>query len=188
MERATTNATESKHTVLKSLNDWKEVKIDHCARTFIMYNIFKNNEYIRGRYGKGEWRLVQQLKGKYNSNRDRPKIEKTFHWSEIVSNLKGSIGNITKRIEDISNSDLKDSHENFLSTETRDRLTSHDMALQAVEEDRVKLQAKFGTFLVQGLTSVRMVRLFPKPLKCSWEYGASGECYHIAACELDINK
>jgi hypothetical protein len=187
VERATTNATESMHRVLKSLNDWKEVRIDHCARSFIMYDAYQSNEYTRGRYGKGEWRLVSEMAGKYDVKRDRPQLQQTTDWSEIVSNLRGSIGKITKRIEEIASSELKDSPETF-STETIDRLTSHDMALQAVNDDRVRLQAKFGTFLVQGFTAVRTVRLYPKPAKCSCDYGSSGECYHIAACEIAINQ
>ena len=192
----TTNQSEAFNSVLKRLQQYKEVPVDVMAMSLFRLSQFHMCEIQRGHAGNGNYMLRSGIArvttdadhadpGSPSSIVDRlidaAQPPPAAADSTVLTQSDSQATNSHTVSEDES-TDLPVATAEMPAGESA-ALTVRERAAAVVNNGKIELNCKLGVFTVIGTTDPRVVRLFPQ---ASYSCAADAACYHVTAARMSV--
>ena len=185
----TNNIVEGVNSLIKSLNNWKEVSLDTAVLSFYYLQSYYNNEIKRGLIGTGTYRLKAIHKSAQLDPDDVQFSNGACHPDNVLELVKGKIDArnvVSDHHEDV---EVNDENVEIRNPDTQqvpvNKPTSQrSLALAALNDNKVTHVPSARTFIVEGSQGSKYaVQLHPKE---TCQCPSIGTCYHIIAAKLSI--
>ena len=179
------NQSEGFNTVLKNLQEWKEVLVDCIVLSLHLLQSFYMNEFKRGLTGQGNYHLHERFISLIDLENSANPQYVCIHPADIINRIRSK----DERISMTDYNEVSQPTEAEIQPEifqSPSHFTQLERARIIIQSGRISFDPKLHLFNVLGSDDrPYVVKLFPEEF-CSCPF--NGLCYHIIAVKISIGN